>query len=67
MSVSPNDYDRIMVFPSNNSDRVMMVSPNDSNRAMLVFPYDSEGIIYLNSRGLARGEADRPNRCGNPR
>ncbi len=54
MSVSPNDYDRIMVFPSNNSDRVMMVSPNDSNRAMLVFPYDSEGIIYLNSRGLAR-------------
>ena len=30
-------------------------------------PDDSEGIIYLNSRGLAQGEADRPNRRGNPR
>ena len=28
---------------------------------------DSEGILCLNSRGLARGEAGRPNRSGNPR
>ena len=28
---------------------------------------DSFGILCLNSRGLARGEAGRPNRRGNPR
>ena len=40
---------------------------DDSEKIYSDSPDDSEGILYLNSRGLARGEAVRPIRSGNPR